>query len=407
MKIRRKQNNCLNCGASLDGTYNYCPLCGQENNDNNVSFGTLINDFFSNYFAFDSRFAKSAGPFLFKPGFLTNKYMEGKRMTYAHPLRVYLIVSLFYFFVCTLVVKDMLQQTSQFQKSVEDTANLSFLDKKDREVLKETLSAKSMEEVLQEMDESGEADYKTLSRAIRENTTAEERAKLQNNLNAFMLDSLLLDPQDSSSIMKMDITGLNDPVKTSISVDTSSNFFLFEQFEKLYEMSKNDELSEEQIIDSLSTEPITGFERYASTQGIKIMRAEREQVGAYIVKNLPIMMLILIPIFAGALKLLYIRRPFLYINHIIHGFHLHSFAYFTYGLTLIFTYFVIESDGVSSFINFLVYVLVTTYAYISFLRVYKQGWFKTLVKFNLVGFIYLILITTFFILEMIASFMMY
>ncbi|MCA6075350.1 DUF3667 domain-containing protein [Fulvivirga sedimenti] len=407
MKIRRKQNNCLNCGASLDSVYNFCPICGQENNDNNVSFGTLINDFFSNYFAFDSRFAKSAVPFLFKPGFLTNRYMEGKRMTYAHPLRVYLIVSLFYFFVCTLVVKDMLQQTSEFQKSVEDTANLSFLDKNEQEILKETLSAKSMEDVLQEMDESGEADYKTLSRAIRENTTAEERAELQNKLNSFMFDSLLFNPLDSSAIKKIDISGDGAPIRTSVSLDTSTSFFLFDQFDQVYKMSKNEELTEEEIIDSLSTEPITGFERYAATQGIKIMRAEREQVGAFIVKNLPIMMLILIPIFAAILKLLYIRRPFLYINHIIHGFHLHSFAYFIYGITLIFTYFVIKNDGVSMFINFLIFVLVTTYAYLSFLRVYKQGWFKTLVKFNMVGFIYLILITTFFILEMIASFMMY
>ena len=74
-------------------------MCGQENTDNNVSFNMLIADFFNTFFALDSKFAKSFWPFLFRPGSLTNLYVSGKRMTYAHPLRLYLIASLF-FFLC-------------------------------------------------------------------------------------------------------------------------------------------------------------------------------------------------------------------------------------------------------------------------------------------------------------------
>ena len=411
MRIRRKVNNCLNCGTALDGTYNFCPKCGQENNDNNVSFGTLLQDFFSNYFAFDSRFGKSVRPFLFQPGFLTNRYMEGKRMSYAHPLRVYLIVSLFYFFVCSMIVTDMLEGTDRALIEAEANArDLGFLDKEERRALRETLSAKSMDDVLNDMESSGRNDFKSLSKAIQENTTPEERAELQKIFNQAVSDSLGISTGDSlidETLKKYDLTPKDAPVNTSLTVDSASGFLIFEKMEKIYDLSKNDLLTPDEIIDSVKTDSLSRFERYTAVQGIRIMRAEKAQVGAFIVKNLPIMMLVLIPLFALILKLLYVRRNFLYINHVIHAFHLHSFAYFIYGITLIFTYFIIESDGLRNTINFLIFVAVTTYAYASFLRVYKQGWFKTLIKFNLVGFIYFNLIISFFILEMFVSFLLY
>lgn len=112
MNIRRKTNACLNCGHTLSDVYNFCPHCGQENNDHNVSFGTFIGDFFSNYFSFDSRIGRSLKPFFLRPGFLTNQFNEGKRMRYVHPLRLYLIVSVFFFFVATLLVQRNLEEVS-------------------------------------------------------------------------------------------------------------------------------------------------------------------------------------------------------------------------------------------------------------------------------------------------------
>ena len=112
MKIRRKTNCCLNCNHTLSEVYNYCPHCGQENNDHRVSFATFIGDFFSNYFSFDTRIGRSIKPLFLQPGFLTNQFNEGKRMRFVHPLRLYLIVSLFFFFVATLLVQRNLEEVS-------------------------------------------------------------------------------------------------------------------------------------------------------------------------------------------------------------------------------------------------------------------------------------------------------
>ena len=92
--------------------YNFCPHCGQENNDHRVSFGTFIGDFFSNYFSFDTRIGRSVQPFFLRPGYLTNQFNEGKRMRYVHPLRLYLVVSIFFFFVATLLVQRNLEEVS-------------------------------------------------------------------------------------------------------------------------------------------------------------------------------------------------------------------------------------------------------------------------------------------------------
>lgn len=112
MRINRKTNSCLNCGFTLDKVYNYCPNCGQGNHDDNVSFGTLVGDFFSTYFAIDSKFGKTVKPFFLKPGYLTNQYISGKRATYAHPIRLYLIISIFYFFMVTLAATDLANENN-------------------------------------------------------------------------------------------------------------------------------------------------------------------------------------------------------------------------------------------------------------------------------------------------------
>ena len=64
-----------------------------------------------------------------------------------------------------------------------------------------------------------------------------------------------------------------------------------------------------------------------------------------------------------------------------------------------------ETGGV--IIGVVSFILVSTYAYLSFLRVYKQHWFKTFIKFNLLGLVYGISLLIFFITEMIVSLILF
>jgi hypothetical protein len=93
----RIEKNCLNCGAQVAGKY--CQQCGQENVEVKESFFHLLMHFIEDLTHFDGKLWKTLKLLLFKPASLTRLYMEGKRASYLHPIRMYLFVSAVFFFV--------------------------------------------------------------------------------------------------------------------------------------------------------------------------------------------------------------------------------------------------------------------------------------------------------------------
>ncbi|MBL6445317.1 DUF3667 domain-containing protein [Fulvivirga sp. 29W222] len=418
MKIRRKTNQCFNCGYTLDHVYNYCPNCGQENNDNNVSFGTLVGDFFSTYFAVDSTFGRSIKPFFFKPGFLTNRYIEGKRVSYAHPLRLYLIISLFYFFVFTMVGKKIVQDTNDHNiiENAYSLSNIRDLNKDTRKKLQKLIPEQTLTKMKDDL--KGE-DLEDLQKVVQDNLSEKDLASLKSELTPdelmllgiFVPDSLLTTPATQDSLTVNDSTSTRKFLASkeiSVNADNNANILSRIDWSLISKLKDNRDYSDEQILDSLKLTNLTTFEKHIAMQSIRVMRADNEQIVEYILKNLPLMMLILIPIFAFTLKILYIRKKnSMYINHLIHGLHLHSFAYLAYGIGLLFMIYMMEDEEIQGAIGLVTFAIVSTYAYFSFLRVYHQGWFKTLIKFNIVGFIYICFISIFFMGEMLLSMLLY
>lgn len=119
------------------------------------------------------------------------------------------------------------------------------------------------------------------------------------------------------------------------------------------------------------------------------------------------MMLFILPLFAFLLKLFYMRRNQYYITHLVHALHLHSFAYLVYGLAFVMAMYWLPEGSVSTWTIYIAVVLVSAHSYFSFLNVYGQKWFKTLVKFNLIGFLYGWLLLAAIIIEMLFSVVTY
>lgn len=92
----RSEKNCLNCGIEVAGRY--CQQCGQENVIVKESFGHLIMHFIEDLTHFDGKLWKTLQLLLFKPAKLTQHYMDGKRASYIHPIRMYLFISAVFFF---------------------------------------------------------------------------------------------------------------------------------------------------------------------------------------------------------------------------------------------------------------------------------------------------------------------
>lgn len=89
--------HCSNCNSYLEKNQRYCPWCGQEYSEKNISFRLIFKDFLEEILSMDAGLFKSIKPLLIKPGFLTEEYVSGKRASYISPLKLYLSISLVYF----------------------------------------------------------------------------------------------------------------------------------------------------------------------------------------------------------------------------------------------------------------------------------------------------------------------
>lgn len=106
-EIPRKQSKCLNCGFDFGATQeNYCPECGQKNTLRKAKVSTLLSEFFADFFLFDSKIFKSWVFLLFRPGFLTKAYNEGKRVRYISPIRLFLFSGVIFFFILSFILRE-------------------------------------------------------------------------------------------------------------------------------------------------------------------------------------------------------------------------------------------------------------------------------------------------------------
>lgn len=109
----RGEKVCLNCGATLIGRY--CQDCGQENVEPKETTWHLIVHFFNDVTHFDGKFFSTMKPLLFKPGFLTEEYVKGRRASYLNPIRMYLFISAIFFLLLMSFIGDKAfsEETSQ------------------------------------------------------------------------------------------------------------------------------------------------------------------------------------------------------------------------------------------------------------------------------------------------------
>ncbi len=77
----------------------YCGNCGQRARSRLISIWELVRDAFGDLFELDSRLWKTLVPLMISPGKLTHDYLQGRRARYMPPFRMYLVLSLLFFLV--------------------------------------------------------------------------------------------------------------------------------------------------------------------------------------------------------------------------------------------------------------------------------------------------------------------
>ena len=117
---RAPLTHCENCGAPLTG--HYCAQCGQQAIDYRRSFRHVIVDVLDSFLNWDSKFFATIGLLIAKPWQLTNDFLAGKRVRYVHPLRLYLLASILFFFAANYSAKSIRLQRGNL--SPKDRAQL-------------------------------------------------------------------------------------------------------------------------------------------------------------------------------------------------------------------------------------------------------------------------------------------
>jgi hypothetical protein len=91
---------CANCGTPVAG--NFCSNCGQRVHHVAHSLWHFASEVIEDLTHADSRLWLTVWALLFKPGLLTREFLDGRRVRYLPPLRLYLVLSLLFFLVAAL-----------------------------------------------------------------------------------------------------------------------------------------------------------------------------------------------------------------------------------------------------------------------------------------------------------------
>lgn len=111
---------CQNCDTSFKG--NYCPECGQQLREFQKPFRFLIVDLAGNIFSFDTRLWRSIKSLILKPGLYTLEYINGHRMRFVPPLRLYVFISFMFFLLLSTYVNREIDISDETKISI--TADL-------------------------------------------------------------------------------------------------------------------------------------------------------------------------------------------------------------------------------------------------------------------------------------------
>lgn len=95
---------CDNCFTTLQG--DFCHQCGQEKKSYIRNVSGVVTEFFGEFSNWDTRVWRTLLPLWFRPGYLSRRYVDGHRVPYVPPLRLYLFTSIIAFLLLAKLLPD-------------------------------------------------------------------------------------------------------------------------------------------------------------------------------------------------------------------------------------------------------------------------------------------------------------
>ena len=332
--------NCLNCGTRLRGQY--CGHCGQRSQSRLISIWQLLKEAFGDLLELDSRLWRTLGPLLIRPGRLTRDYLQGRRARYMPPFRTYLVLSVVFFVVAFFDPQDILQiinpepppTAEEIAEAQEEAKIAAAAREMELQAAREELEALAAEGKIGEevLEEFGADDDWVINFG---NTNVDGEPGADNGMFGNCENASISDEED-----------------------------LPEWFTARF--------SDERVKQICEKNKARGVDNFADA----------------IIENVPIALIVLLPIMAMVLKVLYPLSRRYFVEHLLFFLHFHAFFFLILMLQILFAKFtglLGPEDGAVDSISTLILVVVSfyipIYLYKAMRHVYGQGHLVTVPKY--------------------------
>lgn len=386
---------CLNCGCALPG--DYCPACGQRAEPLRQPIWTFLRGAFVEYVGLDGRVWPSLWSLVARPGRLTQAYLLGQRARYVRPLRLYLSSTLLFF-----VLLSLIDPASKAAGGLGDLGTSTDTVT----VRAHLLETDSIMRALPEEFERTRARHDSLRLAIASfqgaTGTAADSTEAWRLAAAVLSDSAVSGVGQNESIVEMlddRLDDLGDPDSTEF-IERMSR--LRAERAVLLELDPDSLILPDDIHgplramlgqsrsnfngpDWLIRSPVARRARAARTPA-EVQAALADFLRA-VIGQVPVVMFVLLPVFALILKAVYIRRRWYYTEHLVFALHVHAYVFVVFAATVA----VVAWSGSESWAGWVgtgLLVSIPVYQLIALKRVYGQGWIKTFVKQTVINSVY-------------------
>lgn len=363
--VSHEGQHCANCAAPLVGEY--CHKCGQSMHSVLKPMHHMVEETVETVLHIDSRILHTLPPLFLRPGFLTLEYFAGRRVRYIAPFRLMFVLCLLSFFVLHLATSEAIDH------SVEQHQQRVLLDRGGdfayaasaadvRDLFDEKINALNAVQTL-----GNDAMAAQASGTKQRLRTAADRRLAE--LHAPPL------PASSASAPAIGRNEAGEPMQ-HVHIAWLPGFV-------------NARLTAigQHILDNV----------HAYRHGDAASReAAKERMINGVFSKLPGAMLVMVPVFALLLKLFYVFKRRLYMEHLIVALHSQAFLFLWLLLGTLLAALAASLEPHALWttypLNWLERILVLwapVYLLLTQKRIYRQGWPMTLLKYWCIGWCYI------------------
>jgi len=362
---------CLNCGHPTELSDVYCAYCGQLNTTKSLSLKDFFGEFIGSIITYDSRLRHTLKDLLFKPGTISRNYVHGQRLKYANPFRFFLSVSIIYFIIQGLISSFTGGNSFINSNSNKDQSNIEIIPTEDSnfKIVTKQKDTLAIDSILS-------ANGIELDSILQQNN-------IPNNKKA---DSLL--KSYNLPFLKKDTVQTYEHI-SEVHLDTLSwGNKKFKRFELYYDFYKTTKIKDPQkALDSLKHDD-SSFNRWAyqRNQAFEQIEENPRDFLNYLLEKTPFFVFFFAPFYALFFWLIYSKKKYTYMEHLVFIFHIFSFIFLA--MLIIILPDTLIKGGLFSGILF---VLVGPFYFYKALRnFYKEDRWITIIKFLFLNFVFFI-----------------